>query len=266
MINKKVTLYKKAGCKFIIPKREQFIIDVMYEQTRDLKKQAFTTPSVVDTGPRVVNIDEMPAGYKKSVTYCKFVNAVDIGAHVGSFSIFFAKFCHDIVFNKFRNPGPKIYAFEPDPENYKLLLTNIFLNHLQERIIPFNIGLSDKIGWERLYKAKNSGQRSTVYKEAYFPVVGDIPVIDLKTLFAITGNIGYLKCDVEGAEFKIFSKLTPKLAEKIKYLNIEVHPFADKKYFDKEDHQKKFLNILTKAGFNHNEKPHDERYFIQCFR
>jgi tRNA1(Val) A37 N6-methylase TrmN6 len=53
---------------------------------------------------------------------------VDIGAHIGIFTIYASQFC---------NNG-KIYSFEPVKENYDLLLNNIELNRL-EQVKPFEL-------------------------------------------------------------------------------------------------------------------------------
>src|SRR3972149_3504792 len=60
---------------------------------------------------------------------------VDVGAHIGDFSLFMA---HKI-------PGARILAYEPEPENFALLLENIQAN-LFEQIVPFRQAISDKSG------------------------------------------------------------------------------------------------------------------------
>ena len=58
---------------------------------------------------------------------------VDIGAHIGSFSIFAATKFRDTI----------VYAYEPAPENFKLLKENIKLNKLNN-IVPYNQGIAGK--------------------------------------------------------------------------------------------------------------------------
>lgn len=55
----------------------------------------------------------------------------DIGANVGLYSVYAAKFrkC-------------KVLAFEPEAQNYALLLENIALNHLEGRCLPANLALT----------------------------------------------------------------------------------------------------------------------------
>jgi len=59
---------------------------------------------------------------------------IDIGASIGDSSIFFAL------------QNGEIYAFEPDPQRYKILLDNIQLNGFLDRIHPFNQKVSGASG------------------------------------------------------------------------------------------------------------------------
>ncbi len=79
---------------------------------------------------------------------------VDIGAHIGYYSLLFAK----IVGNK-----GKVYAFEPDKNNFKLLMKNIKTNGYNN-IIPVEKALSNKNQKIRLYISDENRiiQNSTV--------------------------------------------------------------------------------------------------------
>ena len=59
---------------------------------------------------------------------------LDIGAHHGYFSLLAARCV---------GPEGRIYAFEPAPENFKILKKNIELNHLTN-VFPVNKAVSDK--------------------------------------------------------------------------------------------------------------------------
>ena len=59
---------------------------------------------------------------------------VDIGSCIGDYSIWLAK------------QGFKVFAIEPDPENFASLSKNIKLNHLESRITTLNFGLADEAG------------------------------------------------------------------------------------------------------------------------
>lgn len=59
---------------------------------------------------------------------------VDVGAHMGLYSVFAAQ----------KVGKGKVYAFEPDLEMYKYLMHNACL---YSPIVPIPIGLSDTVGW-----------------------------------------------------------------------------------------------------------------------
>ncbi len=65
---------------------------------------------------------------------------VDVGANVGMYSIWAAA-----------TKGTKVFAFEPESQNYALLNRNIVANQLQGRIKAYCIGLSDYRGLTDLH-------------------------------------------------------------------------------------------------------------------
>ena len=60
-------------------------------------------------------------------------NLFDIGANIGVISIPAVN----------RGLIKKAFAVEPEPQNYTLLKTNIILNNLEDKVIPYNYALSD---------------------------------------------------------------------------------------------------------------------------
>ncbi len=180
----------------------------------------------------------------------KYKTIVDIGAHIGSFSIIMAKY--NLL------PDGKIFAFEPDPINFKLLVENIFENRMEKQIIPLQMGIYDKIGLKTLrYFSKsniNTGCRSLEYDEKKTEKIIDIPLIDLSTLISITGKIDYLKCDVEGAEYKIFEKLTKQIALCIKKLYLDLHSIEPielmQQLLDKLEKNNFILKNNVKSGWS----------------
>jgi FkbM family methyltransferase len=64
----------------------------------------------------------------------------DIGANVGMYAVYAAKF-----------RGCSTVAFEPESQNYALLVENIVMNGVAERCLPASIGVSDTEGTSRLH-------------------------------------------------------------------------------------------------------------------
>ena len=65
---------------------------------------------------------------------------VDIGANVGMYTIWAAK-----------TRGVRVFAFEPESQNYALLYRNIIRNGLSDQVIAYCLALSDESAYERLY-------------------------------------------------------------------------------------------------------------------
>lgn len=61
---------------------------------------------------------------------------VDVGAYVGTHSLYFARLCN----------AARVYAFEPLTSNFDRLSANLVLNGLNERVVPFKLALSDRKG------------------------------------------------------------------------------------------------------------------------
>jgi len=65
---------------------------------------------------------------------------VDIGANVGMYTIWAAK-----------TRGTRVFAFEPEAQNYALLNRNIHVNGLDQVVRAFCLALSDASGFDALY-------------------------------------------------------------------------------------------------------------------
>lgn len=63
----------------------------------------------------------------------------DVGANVGLYTLYAAR------------KGVKVYAFEPESQNYAILNRNIYLNLLQDNVVALNVALSDTRTVDFLY-------------------------------------------------------------------------------------------------------------------
>ena len=115
-------------------------------------------------------------------------NAVilDIGANIGSHTIYWAV----------ERNAKKVYSFEPLPDTYRILNTNIELNSLKNRVQTFNFALSDENckGVIDFYNKENIG--GTSFKKY---TNGDVEFRQLDKI-NIPEKIDLIKIDVEGAE------------------------------------------------------------------
>ena len=130
---------------------------------------------------------------------------IDIGANIGSFSIYAA------------HNRAKVYAVEPEPNNYEALVNNIELNNMQEKITPVKLGISDYNGTAII---SNEGGGATILDGKSG---ASIKVITLDKFIKDNNitSVGVLKIDVEGSEQEIILGASKETLNICKYITIE---------------------------------------------
>ena len=115
---------------------------------------------------------------------------LDIGAHHGYFSLLAAKCV---------GPEGMIYAFEPAPENFKILKRNIELNHLTN-VIPINKAVSDKSTTLPFYFRRQTGVTGSLFATQQSDE-NTVPVECVTIDEHLDGkSVDVVKMDIEGAE------------------------------------------------------------------
>jgi len=144
---------------------------------------------------------------------------VDVGAHVGYYTL--------IAANLVGSTG-KVFAFEPDPTNNRLLIENIKLNGYTNVEVT-NFALASKPGVSTLYRTSLDNGRHSLYRHD-LPVSGTVE-IETITLDAFLESRGWpqvrlVKMDVEGAELEVLSGME-QLLNRSKELDliIEFNPY-----------------------------------------
>lgn len=131
---------------------------------------------------------------------------IDAGANIGLSTLFFSE----------KYPHARIYAIEPDEENFSILVRNVGnLNN----VFCFNIALSDKIGSFKM----SQYQRSWGFQLQEVP--GNTNSVTLKDFMNQNQiqKIDILKMDIEGSEKSIFNNLPSDLSNSIRNIVIETH-------------------------------------------
>lgn len=175
---------------------------------------------------------------------------VDLGGHIGSFSVSMARMLKDKC---------KIYTYEPDKENYEILARNIALNKIHS-IYPKNIAISDYVGKGYLEKEKMNTDAYYLdlsKKKNTNCVVNTLP--QALRPYKIK-KIDLLKMDIEGGEYKIFlnKQSFDYIQKTVHYIFMEYHDIdAHYNYFlIKKKLEKKFrvinkrTNIITLVNLN----------------
>jgi FkbM family methyltransferase len=136
---------------------------------------------------------------------------IDIGAHIGLFSLHASQNC----------TKGKIYSFEPNKENFQLLLNNIESNALKN-IQAFNLAVSNSNKPIKLYENNDQSGHNIFSETSKFSQVNSIT---LKEIFEINkiDICNFLKLDCEGAEYEILDNLPLEYFKRIKKFVIEYH-------------------------------------------
>lgn len=156
---------------------------------------------------------------------------VDIGGHIGSFSIWAAK----QAFNG------KVFTFEPNLENFQLLKENKELNNVSNLHI-YNMAVSDKVGNVSFFNSDHQSMGHSMY-EHELPNKTTVHATSLDEIMLSNKieKIDFLKIDAEGAEYPILLNASATSLSKINKIFIEYHDYLNhgKTYKDIESHLKR---------------------------
>ena len=183
----------------------------------------------------------------------------DIGANVGAYSL---------VTWSSSGKRCKVYAFEPGFSTFPALCTNIMLNSADDKIIPLQIGLSDKTGLEKFnYSNVLVGGASQAGGE---PIREDgsrfKPKVSLATLVYSLDDLiekfkldmpNHLKIDVDGTEMAVINGAQKTLSNpKVKSILVEI---------DFNTTGDKIIHILEKYGLHLVSKhPRQREKLFNC--
>ena len=156
---------------------------------------------------------------------------VDIGAHIGYFSIY----------SSINAKNGKIFAFEPYSKSFEVLKKNLEINQITN-VIPQNLGVTKESGTSTLYFKKNFAIGNSIYKNTDLNSKIEIKTISLYDIIKNNNlqKINFLKLDCEGAEYQILLNLDHQTLEKIDKIVSEMHPRIEN---FKIEEVKRFLTI-----------------------
>lgn len=136
---------------------------------------------------------------------------IDVGAHIGLFSLYASQFC----------TRGKIYAFEPIRSNYDLLVFNIDLNQAKN-VKTFQKAVSDKSGILRLFLSPDAAAHSIFLKSSSYQDVECTSLEDIMDSNEIE-ICNLLKLDCEGSEYSILDSLPNSYFDRIQKIVMEYH-------------------------------------------
>ena len=138
---------------------------------------------------------------------------MDIGACFGAASVYFAQ-----------KGAKQVFSYEPEPENYELLVHNVF----DYKVTPHNLAVSDSEGDISFYvnegginKGSHTMRPTRGRKEIKVPTISFDFVLK-------THKPEVLKIDCEGAEYTFLTKPLPDF---VKQVTLEIHR-TNKEYIE----------------------------------
>lgn len=168
-------------------------------------------------------------------TIKKGQHVVDVGANIGYYTTLLASLVGE---------EGRVYAFEPDAENFELLKKNIAVNGFKNVVIE-NMAVSDAVKNIFLYYSGDKGDQR-IYDSRDGRQSRTIRATSLDEYFTNGQQIDFLKMDIQGAEGLALRGMAATIRRSRSIvLNIEFWPFGlEKSGFGSLN----FLDALVKTG------------------
>ncbi len=166
---------------------------------------------------------------------------IDIGAHIGLFSLFAAS-C-----------SARVFSFEPFPENFSLLKENIARSNFQDRILPSPLAVWTTLGQVNLYRSEQStGSHSIMVPSSTCFEAKTTTLAQIMRDHQIH-SCRVLKIDAEGSEYPILYTAPSDVLGRIDQICLEWHDFGDKSHPEYEHNRLK--TFLEERGFQVSFRP-----------
>lgn len=166
------------------------------------------------------------------------MNVIDIGAHWGYYTTLAAELVGE---------NGKVFAFEPNPHNYSLLVKNIEANEYNN-VIATQKAISDKIEATKLFLAPGNSGDHRIYDTNEGRNFIEVETISLDEFFKDRNEkIDLIKIDTQGAEMAVIKGMNSiiKKNPKLKIIT-EFWPISLRKFGCSPE---EYLSKLIKYGF-----------------
>ncbi|HYE36629.1 FkbM family methyltransferase [Methylocaldum sp.] len=171
----------------------------------------------------------------------------DIGANVGMYTIWAAK-----------ASGVRVFAFEPESQNYALLNKNIYLNDLDKTVDAFCIAVSNETRFDQLHLSEfvpggschNFGEAINFqherflapFTQACFSTTIDKLILDDKAI----PSPNHIKIDVDGIEHKVIEGARGTLERAdVRSVLIEINTNLEKHW--------EIIDFMLDLGFDYSQ-------------
>jgi len=169
------------------------------------------------------------------------MTVVDVGAHVGFYTLLAARLV---------GTNGRVYAFEPNPEVYNILVRNIQINGYREIVRAVPKGVSNEKRTVSLYVSRERSDEASFYsQESVDNACIEVETVRLDEFFADEGwpKVDLVKIDVEGAEVEVLEGMR-ELTSRNKDLKVIVE-FNPKNQMRACGSHTKLFETLVALGF-----------------
>ena len=163
---------------------------------------------------------------------------LDCGSHIGL----------SVAWFKQSFPGARVIAFEPDPESFELLQTNVAVNRL-DGVELLNLAVAPRSGTAPFYgqfgvaepmaSAHSLRRDWGTQRSEQSILVNTVALADY-----ITGPVDYLKVDIEGAEAEVMASIQSRL-HLVRAVGLEFHGTGGRAQADEQD----LIRLLRDSGY-----------------
>jgi FkbM family methyltransferase len=170
-------------------------------------------------------------------------NVIDVGAHIGWYTIDFAKL------------AKHVYSFECSPKSFNYLCANIALNECDYKVTKYNVALGSKEGTTDYYiRDPKDGGGNGISKFEY-DVNKNTPtiVVPVKTLDSYNlQNVNFIKIDVEGHEKQVLEGAIETIkANNYPKILFESWDTNQSSEFNPVELRKELFEFITSIGYTH---------------
>jgi FkbM family methyltransferase len=167
--------------------------DLAHQRTQVLGHSVFLDPADRVVGPALLQDGCFePLETSLISREIKLDNVVlDVGANIGYYTLIFARLV---------GPEGKVFAFEPDPDNFRLLKKNVRANGYNN-VVFVNKAVADRSGVTRLFVCPDNKGDHRLYDSGDGRRSIDVDTVALDDYFAdYQGAIDFIKVDIQGSE------------------------------------------------------------------
>lgn len=207
----------KSSKIYMLLKKVFFTVTHFILKTTGLKNwKYYYSKWVSDSGDEIL-LTKYPLNYNSVV--------IDVGGYTGNFS--------DKIIDRY---NPHLIIFEP-VKNFYSILRSKYKN--SKKVVIYCTGLSNKNSIQNIYLSNDGTSllKKTKKKEK-------IKIVDVADFVKKFNHIDLMSINIEGAEYEVLERLIETdLIQKIKFLQVQFHPFVAKA----DDRRKSIIKNLLKS-------------------